>query len=215
VGMHFKHIVPILAVAALSMVGPATSAAADAVTRSTADYTIPNVTLTRADGKSVSLPEELNDGRPVVMDFFFTTCGSICPLLTQTLARVQEELGAGRDKVHLVSISIDPEADTPAVLTQYARRYHAGPEWHLYTGSMDAIITTAKAFNVYRGNKMAHTPVTLVRTAPGKPWVRFDGFASSQQLVQEIRSGNVASQAKLKDSGLGNASHARSAHSHE
>ncbi len=181
-----------LALAPAMMMGLATtSAAPKATTRSVAEYTVPQVTLVRDDGKSVSLPDELNDGRPVVMNFVFTTCTSICPLLSQTLARLQDKLGAERDRVHIVSISIDPEQDTPAVLAAYAGRYRAGPEWRHYTGTMQAIIETAKAFNAYRGDKMSHTPLTLVRVAPGKPWVRFDGFATADELLQEI-SGRVA-----------------------
>ncbi len=162
--------------------------AASGVTRSVAEYKVPQVKLVRDDGKSVSLPEELNDGRPVVMSFIFTSCTTICPLLTETLARFQEELGADRDRVHIVSISIDPEEDTPARLAAYARRYQAGREWRHYTGTTQAIIATARAFDVYRGDKMGHTPVTLVRPSPGKPWIRFDGFASAADLLREIRS---------------------------
>jgi protein SCO1/2 len=134
----------------------------------------------------VLLPDELNDGRPVVMNFIFTTCTSICPLLSQTLARLQDALGSERDQVHIVSISIDPEEDTPARLAAYAKRYSAGPEWRHYTGTMEAILATAKAFNVYRGDKMSHTPVTLLRRAPGEAWIRFDGFATADELLREI-----------------------------
>jgi len=54
--------------------------------RSIAQYQIPDVRLVRDDGKAVSLPEEMNDGRPVVLNFIFTTCSTICPLMSQTLA---------------------------------------------------------------------------------------------------------------------------------
>ncbi len=180
----------LLALAAAMTIGLATTGATTGANRSIADYNVPQVTLVRDDGKRVSLPDELNDGRPVVMDFFFTSCTTICPLLSQTLARLQDRLGAERDRVHIVSISIDPEEDTPARLTEYAKRYKAGPEWRHYTGTEQAIIATAKAFNAYRGDKMSHTPLTLLRLAPGKPWIRFDGFATPEQLMQEL-SGKV------------------------
>lgn len=163
------------------------------INRSVNNYTIPEVKLVREDGKTVSLPDELNDGRPVVMNFIYTTCTTICPLMSQTLERLQGMLGADRDKVHLVSISIDPEADTPARLAAYARRHHAGPEWQHYTGTVQASAEAQRAFDVYRGDKMSHTPVTLVRLAVGKPWIRFDGFASADDLLKEIRSREIAS----------------------
>ncbi|HTY63540.1 MAG TPA: SCO family protein [Acidobacteriota bacterium] len=182
-----------LVIAALCLLGPAVTGASASAKRTTVGLTVPEVTLVRADGKSVLLPQELNDGRPVVLSFIFTTCTSICPLLTGTLAQLQDKLGADRDRVHIVSISIDPEEDTPAKLEAYAKKYHAGPAWNHYTGTVEAIIKTATAFGTYRGNKMAHTPVIFVRKAPGEQWVRFDGFATAKELLQEIPGKAVAS----------------------
>src|SRR5467141_522590 len=91
-------------------------AAAAAVLRSTVSYETPAVTLVREDGKRVSLPQELDDGRPVLLNFIFTTCSSICPLISSTLKEYKRKLGREASKVHLMSISIDPEEDTPARL---------------------------------------------------------------------------------------------------
>lgn len=152
-------------------------------TRTSAEYTLPPVKLVRDDGKTVSLPDELNDGRPVILTFIYTTCTTICPMVSQTLEKLQGELGTERDKVHIVSISIDPEQDTPARLRTYAARFDAGPEWQHYTGTVAASVATQRAFNVYRGDKMNHTPVAFVRAAPGKPWLRIDGFATPAELL--------------------------------
>lgn len=157
-------------------------------TRRMADYTIPQVRLVREDGKTVSLRDELNDGRPVVLSFIYTTCTTICPVVSQTLSQLQRKLGNDRDRVHLVSISIDPEEDTPARLAAYARKYSAGPGWQHYTGTLSASIAAQRAFDAYRGNKMSHTPVTFLRAAPDKPWIRIDGFATADDLLGEIRT---------------------------
>jgi protein SCO1/2 len=155
--------------------------------RSMRQYAIPSVRLVRDDGRSVSLPEEMNDGRPIVLNFIFTTCTDICPLMSSVFAQFERRLGADADKVHLMSISIDPEQDTPARLLEYARRYHAGREWQHYTGTLAASITAQRAFDVYRGGKMSHALVTLVRAAPGKPWLRIEGFVSADDLVRDYR----------------------------
>ena len=160
---------------------------AAATVRTSAEYLIPEVKLLRDDGKTVTLAQELNDGRPVVMNFIYTTCTSICPLTSQTFADLQAKLGTQRDRVHLVSISIDPEEDTPPRLREYARRYDAGPEWQHYTGTLAASLAVQRAFNVDRGGKMNHTPVTLLRMRPGDRWVRIDGFATADQLAGELR----------------------------
>jgi protein SCO1/2 len=158
------------------------------VRRSEAHYVIPSVTLIRDDGKPVALPAELDDGRPVVLNFVYTSCTTICPLSSQVFEQFQDDLGAAHGPVHLVSISIDPEQDTPARLRAYAAQFHAQRGWNHYSGTMASIVAVQKAFNAYRGDKMSHTPLTLVRAAPGKPWVRFDGFARADDLMAEFKS---------------------------
>ncbi len=157
-------------------------------TRSAVSYTIPDVPLVRDDGKAVRLPQELNDGRPVVLSFVYTSCTTVCPVTSATLADLQRRLGAARDSVHLVSITIDPEFDTPARLREYAKQFGAGPEWQHYTGTLTASQTAQRAFDVYRGDKMNHSPATLVRATPGAQWVRIDGFATAEQLLAELPS---------------------------
>lgn len=151
--------------------------------RSTVQVAEPAVALVDQDGKTVSLPALLDDGRPVAVEFVFTTCTTICPVLSGNFRRLQEQLG---DRIHLVSISIDPEEDTPARLTEYARRYHAEPGWDFLTGTAPASVEVQRAFDAYRGDKMNHTPVTFLRAAPGRRWSRIDGFASAEELAREI-----------------------------
>lgn len=166
---------------------PETTPAASGLTRSMRIYAVPAVNLVRDDGKVVSLPEEMNDGRPIVLNFIFTTCSSICPVMSSVFARFERRLGAEADKVHLMSISIDPEQDTPVRLREYARKFHAGLEWQHYTGTLDASIACQRAFDVYRGGKMSHDAVTLLRAAPGEPWLRVEGFVTADELVRDYQ----------------------------
>ncbi len=161
-------------------------------TRSVADYAIPDTNLVREDGAPMALAQLLADARPVVLNFIYTTCTSVCPLTSQTFADIQRKLGALRERVQLVSISIDPEQDTPQRLHAYAQKFGAGANWHFYTGSLAASVAAQRAFNVYRGSKMDHAPVTLVRTAPGNRWVRLDGFASADEVIGELRAAVAA-----------------------
>jgi len=166
---------------------PGEHAANAAVMRSTAHYEVPPIALVRDDGQRVSLPQEMNDGRPVVLNFIFTSCGSICPLMSQVFGEFQQRLGADAQHVHLMSISTDPEEDTPERLSEYARQFGAGPQWQHYTGTLEASLKAQRAFDVYRGDKMSHAPVTLLRAAPGQPWRRIDGFITPDELVKEYR----------------------------
>ncbi len=151
------------------------------------EYAVPAVRLVRDDGKVVSLADEMNDGRPIVLNFIFTTCTSICPMMSSVFAQFDRRLGADAAKVHLMSISLDPEQDTPARLLEYARKFDAGREWQHYTGTQAASIAAQRAFDVYRGGKMSHVAVTLMRAAPGKPWLRIEGIVTPDDLVRNYR----------------------------
>jgi protein SCO1/2 len=157
--------------------------AKDRVSVSWVDYRVPAIQLVRADGTAVLLPKELDDGRPVILNFIYTTCETICPLSSGTFSQVQAKLGPERKGVHLVSISIDPEQDTPARLREYAKKFGAGPGWSHYTGTVQATAATLQAFGVNWSDKMSHTPVTLLRAAPGKAWMRIDGFVTPDELL--------------------------------
>ena len=179
---------PGAALLVLAVSGGPGNAAADAdrgPQKSIREYAVPPVRLMRDDGKAVSLPDEMNDGRPIVLNFIFTTCTSICPLMSATFAQFDERLGPDARKVHLMSISIDPEHDTPTRLLEYAKKFHAGPEWQHYTGTLDASVAAQRAFDVYRGGKMSHSLVTLMRAAPGKPWLRIEGWVTPDDLVHD------------------------------
>jgi protein SCO1/2 len=170
--------------------------AATAYTRSEAFYKLPEVTLVTKEGAKVAFPKELDDGRPVMLNFIFTTCAAICPLLSHVFASTQTKLGKEADNVHLVSISIDPEQDTPARLSEYAKKFKAGDGWQFYTGTAKASIELQKAFKTYRGDKMNHLQIILYRIAPGKPWVRLEGFASADDLIREFHNDSKEASAK-------------------
>jgi protein SCO1/2 len=157
------------------------------VARRMTSYVAPDVALVRSDGARVNFAHELDDGRPVLLDFIYTSCTTICPVMSQTFAGMQKRLGPDAAKVKMMSVSIDPEEDTPARLTEYAERYRAGGQWSFYTGTVQASIAVQRAFDVYRGDKMNHVPVTLLRAAPGANWVRLDGFVTPDQLMAEYR----------------------------
>ena len=159
-----------------------------AIKRSEVVYQIPALALVRQDGKKAIFPAELDDGRPVMLQFIYTSCTTICPVTTRNFARVQEALGKESSQVHMVSISIDPEYDTAPRLEAYAKKYAASAQWQFYTGTLQDSVSLQKAFDAYRGDKMNHTPVTYLRSAPGKPWVRLDGLASADETLKQYRS---------------------------
>jgi protein SCO1 len=157
------------------------------IKRSEVSYDIPVLRLLRQDGSSAEFPREMESGRPILLNFIYTSCTAICPLTSQVFSGVQEKLLTEHAKLDLLSISIDPEYDTPARLAAYARKFGASEHWHFYTGTQAASIALQKAFEVYRGDKMNHAPVSFLRGKPGQAWIRLDGLASQQQLLEEYR----------------------------
>lgn len=156
-------------------------------TRTTARYLVPTVALTTTTGASVPLEQLLDTDQPVALNFIFTSCTTICPIMSATFAQAQKRLGSEAQQIHWISISIDPEYDTPQRLHDYAQRFHAGAHWSFLTGDVDDIVALQRAFDVYRGDKMNHIPVTLLRAGRNAPWVRLHGLTSSSELVSEYR----------------------------
>ena len=110
----------------------------------------PEFQLTNQRGELLS-SASLN-GQIYVVEFFFTTCPSICPIMTQNLLKVQSAF-ADEPGLSLISITINPTFDTPEVLSDYAKKYGiTHPNWHLLTGEQDKIYAIAnKGFNLYVG----------------------------------------------------------------
>jgi len=150
-------------------------------------YDLPPHTLKDKNGNDVNLHDFLHDDKPFIVSFIFTTCTTICPILTATLSSAQDKLMASPIKPLLVSISIDPEVDTPDKLTAYAKKFKASEDWVFLTGKLNDIIEVQRSLGVYRGTKLNHEPVTLMK-APNKKWLALNGFTSASDLINEYRS---------------------------
>lgn len=157
-------------------------------TISRASYRLPGVPVVRMDGERVDFAKEIDSGRPTVLNFMYTSCTAICPMTTQIFSDFQQKLGSERESVNLVSVSIDPEFDTPPRLTAYARRFGAQPGWQFFSATPEASVAIQKAFGAYRGDRMNHTPTAFFRQAPDKPWIRVDGMASAEDLLEIYRN---------------------------
>jgi protein SCO1/2 len=107
--------------------------------------------------------------------------------MVKVFADVPERFGAPAKNLRMISITIDPDNDTPAQLKMYAKNFGTGKQWTFLTGRMQDIKSVLLAFDGYRGDKMNHEPLTLMRQAAGKPWIRIDGFANPDELVSEYR----------------------------
>ena len=157
-------------------------------TKVEADYPLPEVSGVTSAGTRATLADLLDGDSPVIVSFIFTSCQTICPVLTAILSQAQADLAKQQTQPRIVSFSIDPEYDTPERLRDYAASFHAEDNWLFVTGDTDSMLQVQQAFDAYRGDKLNHIPLTFIRLSGEDPWIRFEGFMSAGDLVREYRS---------------------------
>jgi protein SCO1 len=139
----------------------------------------PPFTLTSQENEPVSLADLR--GKVVALAFIYTGCPDICPMLTQKMVDVQDELGEKFGaKIAFVSISLDAERDTPEVLKDYAQFWGAKPEgWSFLTGSPQAVRDVTRRYGVFFSKKedgsVEHTQLTTLIDADGQMRVQYLG----------------------------------------
>lgn len=155
--------------------------------RTVEQYTVPDVVLIKQDGEKVHLKEFIDPEKPLVLDFIYGTCSTICPVLSIGFSHFQKELGADSVNVQLLSISIDPDNDTPQMMRLYLHKYGAQPGWDILTGELGNVVEVLTEFDAYVSNKMNHFPLTILR-APGQDkWIRLNGLLSASDLMKEYK----------------------------
>jgi cytochrome oxidase Cu insertion factor (SCO1/SenC/PrrC family) len=152
-----------------------------------ASLRIPDVPVYDQNGQRHGFYTDLVKGKTVAINFIFTTCTTICPPMTATFRRVQQQLGerAGRD-VYLISVSIDPVTDVPARLHDFAAKFNAGPGWTFVTGSKADIDSLLQALGAAVADKNDHTPMILVGNDAARYWTRAYGLSPPTTLVELI-----------------------------
>ncbi len=162
-------------------------AAAKPVTPQAARVTLTDTPLLDQEGRTLRLKTDAIGDRIVVVDFIYTTCTTVCPVVSAVMAQVQGKLGAraGRD-VGLLTVTVDPVRDTPARLKEYGGRHGSGPGWTWLTGPKPQVDEVLKVFGAYTPNFVDHPPLVLVGDAKSGKWMRFFGFPSPDQVVSAV-----------------------------
>lgn len=144
---------------------------------------LPDVTVVTEGGAKVSF-RELVEGRIVAINFIFTSCPTVCPLMGASFGRVQKLLGS-RDVI-LISVSVDPETDTPARLAAWSKRFGAQAGWTLVTGSKADIDRLLKAFGVFTADPVSHSPSAFIADTRRGIWRKVDGLAPPSTILSVI-----------------------------
>lgn len=152
----------------------------------------PEFTLTTTDGR-LSLGDLR--GKVVAVTFIYATCTDTCPLLTAKMAGMQKRLGPDfGSKVRFVSITVDPERDTPQVLAQYARNHGANPAgWAFLTGTRAEILEVGRQYGIYakktERDDVDHTFLTSIVDQRGTLRVQYLGIRfDPEEFLRDVRS---------------------------
>lgn len=141
-------------------------------------------------GRRVNLFDDLVRDRVVVINFMYATCTGTCPGTSANLAKVQELLG---DEACFVSISLDPERDTPPVLAEYAQRYGARPGWSFLTGDKREIEALRRSLGffdpdpVVDADRSQHAGILLYGNEPIVRWAHMPSLAPPEQIAAAVR----------------------------
>lgn len=148
-----------------------------------------DVVLVDQNGRERRLYSDLLEGKVVVISAFFTTCDGACPLLGKNLAAVQEWLGDRLgDDVHLISITVDPETDTPPRLKAWGKRFGARPGWTLLTGDKANVDLALRRLGQYVEQPEAHQNLIIIGNEPTGLWKKAFGLSPAKDLIPVVRS---------------------------
>ncbi len=139
------------------------------------------------DGETLRFFSDILKDRVVVVTLFYTECTDMCPITNQKLAQVQDLLGdaMGRD-YFFVSVTLDPETDTPEVLKQYAENFDAGKGWYFLTGRKDDIKTITRRLGQTDDNIATHNPYFMLGNVPRAHWSRLPPNQPPESIVGRL-----------------------------
>ena len=148
---------------------------------------IPNTDLINQDGKKVKF-YDLIKGKVVAINFIFTTCKTICPVMGANFTGLKKIMA---DKVKsgellMLSVSIDPDNDTPERLKAWSKKFNAGTGWTLVTGKKEDVFGLLKRLEVFSAVKEEHAPIVLLGKEGSNDWVRANGLSDPKQLAKTL-----------------------------
>jgi cytochrome oxidase Cu insertion factor (SCO1/SenC/PrrC family) len=164
----------------------ASSAGRTASDEAAAKYFTNTILLTQ-DNRPVRFYDDLLKGKVVLINFLFTTCKGVCSPMTANLAKVQKHLGerVGRD-VRMISISVDPETDTPAVLKKYAGNFKAQPGWYFLTGEKKNVDWVLYKLGGYVEDKEQHNSTLIIGNVAKGEWVKVLAMSNPAEIAGAV-----------------------------
>lgn len=156
------------------------------------NISIPDVTLVTQEGKEVRVYSDLVRGRTVLLNTIFTTCTTICPPMGANFARLQRLLDGKisndelKERLVLLSISVDPVTDTPQRLKAWKEKFKGQPGWTLLTGNTAEVNKVLKATGLFVADFEDHSPIALLGKADNNSWKRMSALHTPLERLAEM-----------------------------
>ena len=148
-----------------------------------------DIPLVNQNGEQMRFYSDLLRGKVVVIHSFFSGCEGSCPVVIDTFARVQDWLGERLGtQVYLLSLSVDPETDTPATLKAYAERLKAKAGWYFLTGEKPNVERALFKLGQYVEDRESHSNVILIGNDATGLWKKAFGLASPEEIIRLVES---------------------------
>jgi protein SCO1/2 len=148
----------------------------------------PDFSLRDQDGKLVRLSDQR--GKYVLLTFLYTNCPDVCPLIATNLNAALQQLGAKRDDVRVLAVSVDPKGDTPKAVREYVRARHLLPQFRYLIGTPSQLHTVWAKYNVAAVRRdpaiVDHVAYTVVIDPDGKRRVIYDSGVKAPQVVHDL-----------------------------
>ena len=160
----------------------------------------PNLPVVTQDGKTLRFYDDVIKDKIVLISFAYTNCPDICPLTTARIAQVEDKLGdmVGRD-IFFVSMTVDPERDTPERLKEFANAFDAGPGWLFLTGKPEDIrLINSRLGDRSRTLSEHRNEIVLGNDATGE-WTRNTVFGDIDRLIMDIRAMDPKWRAEVRE----------------
>lgn len=148
-----------------------------------------DVELVNQYGEPMRLYSDLLRDKVVVIDTIFTTCTGICPVMSKAFETIQERVGdrLGED-VHLISISVDPENDTPEKMRAWGETFHARRGWYLLTGDPENVAFALRKLGQHVEDPEGHQAIMLMGNDRTGLWKKAFGLAGAEELLEVFDS---------------------------
>jgi protein SCO1/2 len=152
---------------------------------------IPDVRLTDQNGHQVRFLSDVLRQRTALVSFIYTSCTTTCPLVGATMAAVAEHFQKDSPNLAIISVSVDPDYDTPARLLTWRERYGDIPQWTLLTGPKREIEQLLRALGAYSANLEDHSDILLVGPDVAGKWTRMSSLAAWDKVAAAVRAASA------------------------